>query len=129
MLKKLLTFILVSLHLIAAPALQEWVKLPILFQHYFEHKAINHEITFAKYLVDHYNNVPHTDDDEARDNQLPFKSADHQTAHGLGSLAIPHYDQISLKAPLPTLVKLTLGYTDGQVPQLYQSKIWQPPKV
>lgn len=127
--KKLLVLLMLSFHLMAAPALQEWVKLPVLFQHYFEHKALNNQITFAKYLVDHYNDIPHTDNDEARDNQLPFKSADHQTANGLGSLAIPQYHQVNLKVPVHVLVKLTAGYTEGHIPNTYQSKIWQPPKV
>lgn len=126
--KKLFILFILSFHLVSATALQELVKLPVLFQHYFEHKALNDKLTFTKYLVDHYNDIPHTDNDEARDNQLPFKS-DQQTANGLVSLAIPQNYQVNLKFPIPTAVKLAVGYTEDHIPNSYQSKIWQPPKV
>ncbi|KQC01797.1 hypothetical protein AQF98_05370 [Pedobacter sp. Hv1] len=128
-LKKLFILFILSFHLVSATALHELVKLPVLFQHYFEHKALNNQLTFATYLVDHYNDVPHTDNDEERDNQLPFKSSNQQAPNGLGSLAIPQYHQVNLKFPIPTAVKLAVGYEEEHIPNSYQSKIWQPPKV
>ncbi|WP_379090037.1 hypothetical protein [Pedobacter sp. UC225_65] len=127
--KKLFILFILSFHLVSATALHELLKLPVLFQHYFEHTALNDQLTFTKYLVDHYNDIPHTDNDEERDNQLPFKSSDQQPPNGLANLAIPQYHQVSLKFPIPAAVKLTVGYKEGHIPNSYQSKIWQPPKV
>lgn len=109
--------------------MRELVKLPVLFQHYFEHKELNNQITFLNYVVDHYNEVPHTDNDEERDNQLPFKSTTTQTACVQSSLAIPQNHQILVKVPVRPLIKLDAPYVEYYIPNSYQSKIWQPPKV
>lgn len=127
--KKLSIIFILSFHLLAVTSLQELLKVPVLFQHYFEHKELNHQITFLNYLVDHYNQIPHTDNDEERDNQLPFKSSDQQASSGQGNLAIPQNHQISIKFPVRPIVKLTVRYEEHYIPNSYQSKIWQPPKV
>lgn len=108
--------------------MRELVKVPVLFQHYFEHKELNNQITFLNYVIDHYNEVPHTDNDEERDNQLPFKSTT-QTASGQSNFAIPQNHQIIIKATIRPLVTLDVPYVENDIPNSYSSKIWQPPKV
>src|SRR5690606_20766565 len=68
--------------------LQDLTRLPVLFQHYFEHKNLDDNITFFDYIEHHYNDIPHTDDDEERDNQLPFKAYEFYAANVL-STALP----------------------------------------
>ena len=118
---------ILSFYLISTTSLRELVKIPVLFQHFFEHKDLNSEITFLTYLVDHYNDIPHTDNDEARDNELPFKSSNSQGANGL-NFAVPQFYSFSIKAPLPKEHKITSIYQEGHIPSICQGKIWQPPK-
>lgn len=102
--------------------------MPVLFQHFFEHKGIDENITFVGYLVHHYGNIPHTDNDEARDNQLPFKTHSFCAANAL-SPALPPSFGIMLKR-ISNLVpeqKIILN-NDCVIYSAYAGKIWQPPK-
>lgn len=108
--------------------LQELAKLPVLFQHFFEHKAIDEKITFAAYIIHHYNDVPHTDNDEERDNQLPFKSGELLTALSLSPALPVTYNALFKKAlQLTTAMKIRIN-NDHLPPSAYAGKIWQPPK-
>jgi hypothetical protein len=126
-LKKLVPIFILSFYLISTTSLRELVKIPVLFQHFFEHKDLNQEITFFTYLVDHYNDIPHTDNDEARDNELPFKSSSSQNASGL-SYAVPQFYSFHVKTLVRKEVKVNPVYQEGHIPSICQGKIWQPPK-
>ena len=106
--------------------MQELIKLPLLFQHYFEHKAINEEITFSTYLVDHYNSIPHTDNDEEKDNQLPFKSIEQNSV--LTSPAIPPSNKFFIKNLAIIDLKRPSVYNDDDNSYAFTGSIWQPPK-
>lgn len=124
--KKLISIFITFILLIFSTELQELIKLPLLFQHYFEHKAINKDITFATYLFDHYNSIPHTDDDQDRDNQLPFKSVDQKSV--LTSPAIPTFNRFVIKS-LPTItISRPSTYKEDDIPPAFLGSIWQPPK-
>ncbi|WP_316818178.1 hypothetical protein [Pedobacter nyackensis] len=112
--------------LLFSTELQELIKLPLLFQHYFEHKAINEDISFSRYLIDHYNSVPHTDNDEERDSQLPFKSVDKNSV--LTSPAVPPSDKFVIKMPTIIVFNSLSIYNDDDVPAAFSGSIWQPPK-
>ncbi|WP_157278683.1 hypothetical protein [Olivibacter sitiensis] len=51
-------------------------KLPILFEHYKEHKSKDDRIGFVDFLSMHYWGDDLDDDDDDRDMQLPFKKID-----------------------------------------------------
>ncbi|MBC8985033.1 hypothetical protein H9X96_04510 [Pedobacter sp. N36a] len=125
--KKHVSIFVTIVLLIFSTGLQELIKLPLLFQHYFEHKALNEDISFSVYLFDHYNSIPHTDNDEDRDNQLPFKSIDKNSI--LTSPATPPFHKYTIKA-FSALLKLNpVIYHDDHIPYAYLDTIWQPPKV
>ncbi|WP_143197404.1 hypothetical protein [Chitinophaga niabensis] len=124
--KKRITLILFTVYLISGTGLREIAKLPVLFQHFYEHKLLNNHITFSEYITDHYNNIPHTDDDEDRDNQLPFKQVDSNTSL---SPVIPASYFVDLRKPLlPLTAGKTFSRNDHFIPSALISKIWQPPK-
>jgi len=112
--------------LIFSTELRELVKLPLLFQHYFEHKALNKDITFATYLFDHYNSVPHTDDDQDRDNQLPFKSVNQKPV--LTSPAIPPFNSFIIKSLATITLSCSSIYKENDIPLTFLARVWQPPK-
>ncbi|WP_316838624.1 hypothetical protein [Pedobacter gandavensis] len=125
--KKRIAIFITLILLIFSTGLQELIKLPLLFQHYFEHKAINEDITFSTFLFDHYNSVPHTDNDQERDNQLPFKSVDQHSV--LSNSAAPPFHKYQIKVFSAQLRTKTVIYNDDHVPSAYLDTIWQPPKV
>lgn len=108
--------------------LQELAKLPVLFQHYFEHQSLNEEITFSAYLWDHYNSVPHTDADADRDSQLPFKSMD-KSGTGLVSLDIMPSNAYPIKLIAKVILSSPAIYPGQHIPDTSGGKIWQPPKL
>lgn len=126
--KKLFTLCILSAYLLASTALGEAIKLPILFQHYFEHKSQTAQLSFTQFVIDHYNSIPHTDNDEERDNQLPFKTLD-QNGSNLLNVMVPNALNHQLKNAinLISIDHFTL-YTENFNHSAYCDKVWQPPK-
>ncbi len=129
LLKRALQLFLLSFYLLTCTGLQEFTRLPVLFQHYFEHKSIDSNLTFFNYLAHHYNDIPHTDNDEERDNQLPFKT--HEFFAGIvASPALPPSFGHALKKVYQILPKQKILINNDFVPNsAFAGKIWQPPKV
>lgn len=126
--KRLLHILLISLYVFSCTELKELTKLPILFQHYFEHKGIDQNITFWWYIQHHYSDIPHTDDDDDRDNQLPFKTTDISFGQTIAP-ALPPSDGNSLKKIDTLISKHKIKVNNDRSPHsAYAGKIWQPPK-
>ncbi|HEY0668126.1 MAG TPA: hypothetical protein VGD22_08140 [Sphingobacteriaceae bacterium] len=77
--KKLAAILFITIHLFTNEVYQ-LIKLPVLFDHYEEHKILNPNISFLNYLTLHYVKDSSKDFDHERDMQLPFKMSDHFTA-------------------------------------------------
>ncbi|WP_410220564.1 hypothetical protein [Pedobacter sp.] len=103
------------------------MKLPVLFQHYFEHKNLDKNITFWAYLTHHYSDIPHHDGDEARDMQLPFKTHDHSSgfAPALEPPLLGTFRKFSNTIHIP----FTIRYNEDFISSAYNNKVWQPPRV
>lgn len=56
--------------------LHEFVKLPILFEHYAEHQQNDSKLNFLDFLSMHYGGDDLNDKDDSRDMELPFKKLD-----------------------------------------------------
>jgi hypothetical protein len=101
----------------------------VLFQHYFEHKNLDSKITFLAYLEHHYNDVPHTDNDEERDNQLPFKTHELFASSVISPALPPSFDVIPKKV-YQILPKQKILINNDHIPNsAFAGKIWQPPKI
>lgn len=61
-------------------SLAQLLKVPVLMEHFREHQQLDARISFVDFLIHHYSFEEHTDDDESRDMQLPFKGHAHQLA-------------------------------------------------
>ncbi len=118
---------LLLFYLLVNTELQEMVRIPVLFQHYAEHKQLNKEVSFAGFIVLHYFSGEVKDGDAQRDQQLPFKGAHCEEV--TTSIAIPAE---SFKDPLPevsfAMIK-TAGYVSLFNSSLFQFTIWQPPRA
>jgi hypothetical protein len=76
-LKRLLSISLLALYLISFTEVHEILRLPILFEHYAEHRLQVNDMSFVEFLAMHYEtDVAHDD----HDNQLPFKVPGHSFA-------------------------------------------------
>lgn len=116
------------MYLFSSAELKELAKLPVLFQHFFEHKSIDQNITFLGYLEHHYSDIPHTDNDEDRDNQLPFKMNDFWTGN-IFSAALPPSFYLAFKKVPQLIIGQKIKVNNDHVPfSAYAKTIWQPPK-
>lgn len=80
---RFLLFLLLFQFATDSSILTQLAKFPVLIEHYQEHKQLNSEVRFTEFLSMHYWGTDLDDDDDDRDNQLPFKSVDIKTVHFL----------------------------------------------
>ncbi len=102
-------------------------KVPLIFQHYAEHRKENRNLSFLRFLDLHYLHGNPKDSDHDRDMQLPFKSSA-DCAFGLATAFVPLMHEISIH-PEPTGEgKIHTGFYTRFMPSALLADIWQPPK-
>ena len=118
--------IFLIVYLFFATAGREFLKLPVLGEHYLDHVTENRNTCFYDYLLQHYFAEDGSDADAAEDAQLPFKSPENNT---------PSFT--SIRPPgqyLPAdagWVLISNKFTTLQntfFPCRYPDAIWQPPR-
>ncbi len=72
--KSSFAILLLSIYLITATQLNQLLKLPKLVEHYFEHKALNSNLSLSQFFSIHYTHGDVMDDDYEEDMKLPFKT-------------------------------------------------------
>lgn len=72
--KKFIAIAFLSMYLMTTTELHQLLKLPILVEHFTEHKSKDHSITLWKFLCIHYAHGDVHDADYDKDMKLPFKS-------------------------------------------------------
>lgn len=126
--KKILAIFFLSIYLLATTEAGQVFKLPVIFQHYQEHKHLDKDLTILEFIDIHYMHGSPRDADYDRDMQLPFKAPIHSTII-TSNFVIPtpifFFERkiyfIEKKKPL---VYSTSGYSFN-----FHSSIWQPPKA
>lgn len=116
-----------STYLFSATEFKQLLKLPLLVEHFIEHKEENKLITFWEFLTLHYKTTNVKDADYEKDMKLPFKS---QT--GLFSSIIifhlfPNFDNL-LNNIFPTSKKSYVITSEHFIDSSAVCSIWQPPK-
>nr|WP_262908792.1 hypothetical protein [Chryseobacterium turcicum] len=69
----MISILLLSLYLVSTTELYQLLKIPVLIEHYIEHKGLNAEMSLTAFLKTHYEN-PVKDRDYDKDQKLPFVS-------------------------------------------------------
>ena len=127
MIKKIVSFLLLTIYLFSATAVTELLKLPVLAAHFYDHKSKNNNTGFIAFLVQHYCREDGSDKDAAADRQLPFK-ADIQVAENsfisVNPPGMPHL----LPPPVITARFSFRIMNDDCIPSQYLNKVWQPPR-
>jgi hypothetical protein len=105
----------------------QFVKLPFLIEHYFEHKEKNLNLSLLEFLNMHYSKDDAKSADPDSDMRLPFKSH-HDCMNTLSIAFVPNqFEGLSQKAEY-TETNTYSVYTDLFLPSAHLSAIWQPPK-
>jgi hypothetical protein len=113
---------LLVLHLGLFTEMKELMRLPILVEHYLEHRELVPEMSFLQFLAMHYKtDVPH----DATDMKLPFKECSQ-------SCACPTFMTPDQRLPVDGVVtespKYSIEYVSF-IPSSGPDEIFQPPRV
>jgi len=127
MTRKAIPFLLLSIYLVASTELHQFLRLPIFFEHYQEHKELNAKIGLIDFIAIHYFNGSAKTPDYARDQQLPFKNA--KCPEAAISIALPPDDLAET-----TLEVCFMSSNDVLFKSIFNGasfhfSIWQPPRA
>lgn len=127
--KKQLSISFLLLYLLTTFNCFELLKLPILIEHYKEHKNLNKDIDFIDFMSIHYFSRTIIDDDYEKDTKLPFKSNDTFNNCNISNVYIFQYNKIDIQE-LFYEINLTTYFviTDDFAVSQNHNSIWQPPK-
>ena len=120
---RLLAISFLVLYINSNTEFHEMLRLPILLEHYSEHKQKVSDISFWDFLVMHYkSDVSH----DADDNQLPFKDPAHSFT--APTLAIPIHKIMLSDTQLIAEVSHVSSYQETFIAS-HLSDIFQPPRA
>lgn len=126
-LKKLLAISLLSVFLLSTTELYELVKLPVLVEHFIEHKEQDHKMSLWEFLCMHYAHGDVRDADYAQDMKLPFKS--HDNCPGANILAFEPNNFNIIHKPIHKESEAFKIFDEQFLSDPFLSYIWQPPKA
>lgn len=112
------------IHLCSVTELHELFKIPVLIEHFSEHKCKDKSLSFSDFIYSHYtNDVPEHD----TDTKLPFKS--HVDIVQPSALIASNVIEIEQITSFLTLThEVNLPKSTFFISTSHLSSIWQPPK-
>lgn len=120
--RRIAAICMLVLHLGFFTEANELLRLPILVEHYFEHRSQVPEMSFFQFLTMHYKtDVAH----DATDMKLPFKACDHSVASPIFTVAEP----FGLTHSLTSVTKQSLSRYISFIPSTGLDEIFQPPRA
>lgn len=101
------------------------LRLPLLINHYLEHKKGHSDLSIGDFLQIHYSKQ-HQDGANEADRQLPFKS--HLECAKLFSIASPFPNSVNLLIPATTSGSNDIPRESTPLSTGVRNMIWQPPR-
>jgi hypothetical protein len=114
---------LLFFYLVSFTEFREVLRLPILVQHFVEHKSQVEDMSFLEFLTMHYSTDQAHDDQDMR---LPFKDCSHSFAGQ--TVVLPLQKMILAETTQKTTLEYHSFYLQHE-PQLLAVDIFQPPKL
>lgn len=125
--KKIIALTFLSMYLISTTELHQFLKLPVLVEHFSEHKQKDTSLTLWNFLCMHYANGNTKDSDYEKDSKLPFKTIDNCNSSNHITL-LPEqkfcFNSILISTEKKVLNKFYPLFTNST----FLKSIWQPPK-
>nr|WP_294793134.1 hypothetical protein [uncultured Mucilaginibacter sp.] len=126
--RKFTVILILTAYLFSTTELHQLLKLPVVFEHYYEHKQLNGDISFLDFLDMHYMHGSPLSSDYAEDMQLPFKTLDKCVCATI-PVIVPQNVNIAIHHPVQLKKEQRFIMQDDFLPSSYLSRIWQPPKA
>jgi hypothetical protein len=124
-LKKFIAISLLAIYLVSTTELHQLLKLPILIEHFKEHKAQDNDLSFLDFLSLHYSQEF---DHDKTDNKLPFKSHSNCVSMSIVAFIAPPF-VINLAKPTFIEPKALSVFHKVIFKSTVISTIWQPPRA
>lgn len=125
--RKITPILFLLIYLAAVTELHQFLRLPVFFEHYVEHKLDSPTINLIDFIVGHYFSDESKDADYGRDQQLPFKNA---TCLEVSiSVALPPDDFPETEANVFSLSRNVVTYKSHFNATSSHFSIWQPPRA
>lgn len=118
---------LLAIYMLAGRATSELLKLPILADHFNEHRQLNKNVDLISFLVLHYQVEDGTDKDAEEDKKLPFKSIEYFGTTSFVTIITPLQVNDFLNPYLPA-PPFYFTHDDDFVSSQFLASIWQPPR-
>ncbi len=104
------------------------LKMPLLVEHFIEHREENKSLTLYQFLHLHYAMGDVKDADYEKDMKLPFKTHDNCVT-AISNVYLPLSEKVSIQKPVQYLEKKSIIAHDRFLPTSFLSNIWQPPRI
>ncbi|MEO9209870.1 MAG: hypothetical protein ABI208_02160 [Ginsengibacter sp.] len=101
------------------------LKIPLLVEHYVEHREENNHLTLWQFLYMHY--VDDHGTDNKNDKQLPFKTHDNCVT-SISNVFLPSQKFI-ITRPVQFIENQHFKTQDSFLQSIFLSNIWQPPRI
>lgn len=117
--------------MLAFSEFHQFLRLPILVQHFVEHRLWNPDTSFLAFLEEHYIHQYIQDADYQRDNELPFRAAENcvVTVSAAMTFECPQQPVMTIAAQLVETKNEFVSYDEDNHTLLSTADIFQPPRV
>ncbi len=126
--KKLIAISFLTFYSLATTELYQLAKLPLLMEHYQDHKKENKDITLLHFLAIHYTQGNVKDADYDKDMQLPFKTHDGCVNSSITPF-VPHNFSTGVEKTCTIENKSYPTLKDAFFVNSFLANIWQPPRA
>lgn len=123
----MLSILLLSTYLISSTEFYQMLKLPLLLEHFNEHKTLNEGTTLWSFMIMHYTNNDVKYADHEKDMRLPFKSHE-GSVHSIILIFIHNPAVLTLIKPIVIDLNEYNLLENSCFNSDFLSNIWQPPK-
>jgi hypothetical protein len=127
--RKCISILFLSIYLFTVFQINEFMKLPILVEHFIEHQQENPKLQLWDFLCMHYAHGEVKDADYDKDMKLPFKSHHSGCSCSVVTFLAPIQSfNFEYNAFFKARKKRSFSYTSSFISN-FHSFIWQPPKI
>jgi hypothetical protein len=126
--RKIVSIFLLGIYLFSTTEVYQLLKLPVVFEHFHEHKLADRNISFLQFLVMHYGEDDPKDGDYQRDMKLPFKRTNHYIT-SISLVTVPESYEIFFPPKFHVTQNVFFIKNDSFVHTAFLSAIFQPPKT
>ncbi|HET7116778.1 MAG TPA: hypothetical protein VFI29_09820 [Hanamia sp.] len=125
--KKVFAISFLLIYLFSTTELSQLLKMPLLVEHFIEHREENSHLTLGQFLYMHYAMGDVKDADYAKDMKLPFKTHDNCVA-SIINVYLPA-QKVVITKPVLLIENQHFKTQETFLQSAFLSNIWQPPRI